>query len=194
MASSAPDELSPRAQEIVAAARRILERSGPDRLSMRAIADDLGIRAPSLYKHFTDKETLETALISAAFLEVADAFERALAGSDDPLASLARTYRTWALAHPHLYRLMMDRPLRRDLLPPGLEDRAGAPLVVATGGDPNAARAAFAFAHGMVVLELNDRFPPGADLAAAWQRGVDAFRPAGRGLVRKRAARLKPLP
>ncbi len=145
---------------------------------MRAIADDLGIRAPSLYKHVADKETLEVALISEGLDEIADVFERVAAGSDDPLASLAAAYRAWALDHPHLYRLMMDRPLPRERLQPGLEDRAAAALVAAAGGDPDAARAAFAFAHGMVVLELNDRFPPGADLAAAWERGVDAFRPS----------------
>ena len=145
---------------------------------MRAIADRLGIRAPSLYKHVPDKETLEVALISDGLAEIAGVFERAAAGSDAPLASLASAYRGWALDHPHLYRLMMDRPLPRQRLAPGLEDRAAAALVSATGGDPDAARAAFAFAHGMVVLELNDRFPPRADLDAAWQRGVDAFRPA----------------
>ena len=145
---------------------------------MRAIAADLGIRAPSLYKHVADKETLEVALISEALAEIAAAFELAAAGSDDPLASLAAAYRLWALDHPHLYRLMMDRPLPRERLAPGLEDRAAAALVAAAGGDPDAARAAFAFAHGMVVLELNDRFPPDADLAAAWRRGVAAFPPA----------------
>ena len=124
MASSAPEELSPRAREIVAAARQILERSGPEGLSMRAIADDLGIRAPSLYKHVADKEALEVALISDALAEIAEAFEHAAAGSDDPLASIAAAYRGWALDHPHLYRLMMDRPLPRDRLAPGLEDRA----------------------------------------------------------------------
>lgn len=194
MGSSAPDQLSPRAREIVAAARRILECSGPEGLSMRAIADDLGIRAPSLYKHVADKETLEVALISDALAEIADAFELAAAGSADPLASLAAAYRAWALEHPHLYRLMMDRPLPRERLQPGLEDRAAAALVAAAGGDPDAARAAFAFAHGMVVLELNDRFPPAADLDEAWRRGVDAFRPARRGSVKKRAARPRPQP
>ena len=99
----------------------------------------------------------------------------AAAAGDDPLASIACAYRGWALAHPHLYRLMMDRPLPRDRLAPGLEDRAAATVVAATGGDPDAARAAFAFAHGMVVLELNERFPPAADLDAAWNRGVAAF-------------------
>ena len=180
MATSAPDELTPRAREVVAAARLILERSGPDALSMRAIAADLGIRAPSLYKHVADKEALEVALISDALAEIADVFEAAAAEGDDPLAAIASAYRSWALAHPHLYRLMMDRPLPRERLAPGLEDRAAAALVAATGGDPDAARAAFAFAHGMVVLELNCRFPPDADLDAAWKRGVDAFRPLRR--------------
>ena len=83
-----------------------------------------------------------------------------LRAATTPLASLAAAYRAWALDHPHLYRLMMDRPLPREHLAPGLEDRAAAALVAAAGGDPDAARAAFAFAHGMVVLELNDRFRP----------------------------------
>jgi AcrR family transcriptional regulator len=193
MACSAPDDLTPRAREIVAAARLILEQSGPDALSMRAIAEELGIRAPSLYKHVADKETLEVALIADALAETAVVFESATAGSDDPLAAIAAAYRGWALAHPHLYRLMMDRPLPRERLPAGLEDRAAASLVAATEGDPDAARAAFAFAHGMVVLELNDRFPPGADLTAAWKRGVDAFRPKPRP-IKRREGRPPPRP
>ena len=176
MASSAPDDLTPRGREIVAAARAVLEEGGPDALSMRAIAERLGIRAPSLYKHVPDKEALEVALVADALAEVAVAFETA-ATAADPLTAVAAAYRAWALAHPHRYRLMMDRPLPRDRLPVGLEDRAGAVIVAATGGDVDAARAAFAFAHGMVTLELNDRFPPEADLDTAWSRGIDAFRP-----------------
>jgi AcrR family transcriptional regulator len=188
MASSAPAELTPRAREIVAAARRILEDGGPDALSMRAIAERLGIRAPSLYKHVPDKEALEVALIADAFADVADAFEVAVAKTDEPLAAIAHAYRAWALEHPHLYRLMMDRPLPRDRLPEGLEDRTGAYVVAATRGDADAARAAFAFAHGMVTLELNGRFPPDADLEAAWRRGIEAFS------VRSRAGRRRPRP
>jgi len=69
---------------------------------------------------------------------------------------------------------MNERPLARELLPPGLEDRAAAPLVAAVGGDPDLARAAWAFAHGMIMLELNERFPPGVDLDA-WQAGLRGF-------------------
>jgi hypothetical protein len=49
-----------------------------------------------------------------------------------------------------------------------------APLLRATG-DPQLARAVFAFAHGMVLLELTHRLPAGADPKAAWQGGIAAF-------------------
>jgi AcrR family transcriptional regulator len=177
MASSAPDRLTPRAREIVAAAREILEAEGPDALSMRRIAERLGIRAPSLYKHFPDKGALEAAIISAGFEEQAAAFERAVAGSDDPLGSLATAYRRFARAHPHLYRLMTDQELRRESLVPGAEERAGLTLYRAAGEDADRARAAWAFAHGMTLLELTSRFPPGADIEAAWRVGIAAFQP-----------------
>ena len=167
-----PPIRSPRAREIVAAARELLEDEGPAGLSMRRVAERLGIRAPSLYKHVRDKGELEAALISEGFAEVAERFEAA--GS---LAELGAAYRGFALDHPHLYRLMLQGRLPRERLVPGAEERAAAPLIAAVGGDPDRARAVFAFAHGMVILELDDRFPPGADLAAAWARGLSAFSP-----------------
>ena len=72
---------------------------------------------------------------------------------------------------------MTERPLARDRLVEGVEDRAARPLVEAVGGDADTARALWAFAHGMTILELNGRFPAGADLDAAWAKGVEAFRP-----------------
>lgn len=176
MASSAPDPLTPRAREIVDAARELLEAEGLEALSMRRLGEHLGIRAPSIYKHLPDKQALENALISAGFEQQADAFEAALRGADDKLGALAAAYRAFAHAHPHLYRLMTERPLDRENLAPGAEQRAGRTVLEAVGGDADLARAAWAFAHGMTVLELNDRFPPGADLDSAWACGIDAFR------------------
>lgn len=143
---------------------------------MRRLADRLGIRAPSLYKHVAGKEALEAAVISEGFAELAETFESAVDGAEDPLGALAVAYRSFALRRPHLYRLMTERPLRRDLLEPGVEERAARPLLKAAGGDEALARAAWAFAHGMTVLELNGRFPPGADLDAAWRQGLAGFR------------------
>jgi len=173
------EPLSPRAREIVAAARELLEEEGPDALSMRRVADRLGIRAPSIYKHLPDKQALEHAIVSDGFEEIAAAFESASSGTADPLAALATEYRRFAREHPHLYRLMTERPLDRDRLSPGAEERAAAPIL-RTAGDPVTARAVWAFAHGMTILELNGRFPAGADLDAAWSRGLVAFRDRSR--------------
>jgi AcrR family transcriptional regulator len=166
--------LSPRARAIVAAARQILEREGADGLTMRRLADAVGIRAPSLYKHFPDKAGVEIALIDDGFEEIAARFEAATAKGQGSLLEIATAYRVFARTHPHLYRLMTAGPLPRERLRPGVEARAAAPLVQAVG-DPNLARAAWAFAHGMVMLELDGRFPAGADLDAAWEAGLSAF-------------------
>jgi len=92
-------------------------------------------------------------------------------------AALAAAYRGFAIAHPHLYRLMNNGPLPRQHLPPGLEDRTAAPVLRVAGSQARA-RALWAFAHGMVMLELDHRFPPDADLDRAWQAGIAAFQPA----------------
>jgi hypothetical protein len=52
----------PRAREVVNAARELLEEAGIEALSMRPVAQQLGIRAPSIHKHLPDKETLQAAI------------------------------------------------------------------------------------------------------------------------------------
>jgi AcrR family transcriptional regulator len=172
------ERLTPRAREILAAARALLDDEGLEKLSMRNLAERLGIRAPSIYKHFSGKEALEAALISQGFEEQAALFEAMSAQSEDPVSAIAAAYREFAQRHPGLFRLMYDSPLDRSLLTPGSEEAAAAPAIRAFGGDGDLARAAFAFVHGMTVLELGGRFPPGADLDAAWQRGLAALQAA----------------
>ncbi|MGW7541084.1 TetR/AcrR family transcriptional regulator [Streptomyces sp. NPDC054770] len=179
----ATDRLTPRAREIAAAARDLLEESGPAVLTMRTLADRLGIKAPSLYKHFPDKHAVEVELIAQMLEESAEALEATesrtpdSSGSSGSLGALTEAYRTYALAHPHLYCLATERPLPRAALPPGLEDRAALPLLRACGGDLDLARATWAFAHGMVILEIHGRFPEDADLDAAWKRGLRTLHP-----------------
>ncbi|MDI5978618.1 TetR/AcrR family transcriptional regulator [Amycolatopsis magusensis] len=158
-----------RIEQIVEAARALIEEGGSQALTMRAIADRLGIRAPSLYKHFPDKLAVEAGVIAIAMNELAAELAKA-----ESLTELAAAYRAYALEHPHLYRLMNSGPLPRHLLPAGVEDRAALPLVRVAGNE-DLARAIWAFAHGMVILELDGRFPPGADLGSAWRTGLSAF-------------------
>lgn len=143
---------------------------------MRRVAERVGIRAPSLYKHLPDKRALEAALISDGLAEWADLAERAAGENDDALDAVGQTYRSFAQKHPHLYRLMTERALPREALATGVEARAAQVMIDAAGGDANLARALWAFAHGMAILELNQRFPPDADLDAAWGRGLEALR------------------
>jgi AcrR family transcriptional regulator len=150
---------------------------------MRRLADRMGIQAPSLYKHIESKEELEALLMTDVFREVGQLFRDAIEAvpargpKGKALAELARAYRRWALDHPHLYRLLTDGPLPRERLPEGLEAWAAEPVLTAVGGNLDRARAAWAFAHGMTILELDGRFPPEADLDAAWAAGLRSFLP-----------------
>jgi AcrR family transcriptional regulator len=186
--------LNERQAQIAGAARALLDAEGPEALTMRRVAGVLGIKAPSLYKHLPDKAALEALVVAAGFAELAAALADAAAAADEAaaadkahrgdaadaagkLTAIAGAYRAYAVAHPHLYRLMNYQPLRRDLLPDGLEARAAQPLAEAAGYDEARARAMWAFAHGMVSLEIDGRFPPRADLDEAWRAGLAAFAP-----------------
>lgn len=163
-----------RQREIVDTAGIILETEGPEALTMRRLAGELGIRAPSLYKHFPEKSAVETALIELGFRRWGEMARAALSQPGDPLSNLATTYRQAAREQPHLYRLMTEGMLDRSRLAPGLEDWSGAPLGTPFA-DPETARAFWAFLHGMVMLELDRRFPPDADIDRAWANGIRAF-------------------
>jgi hypothetical protein len=90
------------------------------------------------------------------------------------VSRLLTCYRAESLARPNLYRLVTAGPLPRADLTPGLEDWAGKPWFLATG-DPVLAQAMWAFAHGMVILELDHRFLDGSDLDQTWRAGARAF-------------------
>jgi AcrR family transcriptional regulator len=142
-------ELSTRQLEIVSTTRALLARDGVEALSLGAVAKALGIKPPSLYKHFASRGDLEAALIAIGLAE--------------------------------LYRLITAAPLPREKLPEGLEARILMPVHKVIS-DPHLARAALAFAHGMVSLEIAQRFPPWSKLEKSWARALDAFaaaRPPG---------------
>ncbi len=165
-----------RVVETVAAARRVLEGEGAGALTMRRLAEELHIQAPSLYKHFSGKADVEMALIEDAMFDIGDVTHRALHEQTtlSPLANLLASYRAHCLSHPNLYRLATGGSLSRDSLPAGLEEWAGNPWYVVTG-DPSLAQALWSYAHGMVILELDERYPPGSDLDSTWRAGATAF-------------------
>lgn len=163
-----------RRDEILDTAERLLVDEGPEALSMRRVAEALGIRAPSLYKHVRGKNEIITGLQERALRSIRAALENAGPG----VGGIALAYRSWALANRELYLLATRLPLDRAGLTPGVEDAAAAPLLAAVGGDLDRARALWGLGHGLIDLELAGRFPPDADLDAAWAAAVGLFEDA----------------
>src|SRR5690606_37964130 len=81
-AGIAPPASTGRSGDVVAAARTVLERDGAPDLTMQAVADELGIKAPSLYKHVASKAAIEIELISATLAEVGETLHAALDRAD----------------------------------------------------------------------------------------------------------------
>lgn len=160
---------TPRARQIVAAARALLEREGWERVTMRDLADEVGMRAPSLYKHFANKDAVKAVLVGVALAESGAALRPVT-----DVASLLHDYRTVARNNPNLYRLATVGPLDRGALPDGLEDWSGAPFFEVTG-DQHAAQALWAGAHGMAILEIDGRFPSGDAPDATWSELARRF-------------------
>jgi len=165
-----------RVAEVVAAARAVIGRRGLDGLTMQAVAGELRIKAPSLYKHLAGKAAIEVELVLDVLCEMGDALHQAIADAPPGgrTAGLLATYRRQALATPDLYRLATRGELPRAALPPGLEAWAGEPFRLATG-DPYRGQALWGFAHGMVVLEIDRRFADASHLDTTWAEGAAAF-------------------
>jgi AcrR family transcriptional regulator len=173
-----PVELSPRAREVLDAARQLLEEEGYEGLTMRRLGDRIGMRAQSLYEHFSDKRSIENALIAETLWDCGERmFEIASTAEDDALMAMCDAHRAWAREHPHLYRLGWGR--RLDLDQPAVaeaERHSGAALIEVTGGDRRVSRAVFGFIHGVILLELDERLPPGTDADDLWRFGLDSIR------------------
>jgi AcrR family transcriptional regulator len=169
-------------EEIVAAARDLLETGGIDAVTMQAVAGRVGIRGPSLYKRFASRAALLAAIAEDAFANQARVFARAIRG-DDPATDLRRVavaYRRWAHRHPGTYGLLFA-PLGDDARPPAeAGGRAAAPVIdvaariVGRERALDAARLLTAFVHGFVSMELAGAFRLGGDVDAAFDYGVDA--------------------
>lgn len=150
----------------------VLESVGLERFGVGELARAAGIKPPSLYKHFDGIADVEAALIAEAFRE----FGGALAGASGA-RGLIQVYRAYAAAKPQRYRLMTARPLDRERLSVAEDEIATMlPLLrlLGEGLDHHPrSRALWAWAHGLIVLELADRYPPGADLDASWNMLIE---------------------
>src|ERR1700733_9713210 len=104
--------------EILSAARAHLAREGAAALSLRSIARDLGMAPSALYRYFSSRDALLSALILGAYGSLADqaehASEAAYGQQDGALArwvAVPRAMRSWARGHPHEWGLIFGSPV-----------------------------------------------------------------------------------
>lgn len=102
--------------EILDTARQQIAAEGAPALSLRAIAREMGLTAPALYRYFQNRDELVTALIVEAYTSLGDAL--AAARETPPanehanrLLAIGLAYREWALAHPQDYALIFGAPI-----------------------------------------------------------------------------------
>ena len=117
-------------EEIIQTARRLLVESGPEAMSLRAIAREMGMTAPGLYRYFDSLEELHRHVCGSIFTELAQDIHRAIQAAGAPAATpdemtakltlkliaACQEFRRWALNHRGEFALLFGVPL------PGLDD------------------------------------------------------------------------
>ena len=180
-----------RAEILRAAAGLLAETGREEDVSIRAVAERVGVTSPSIYLHFADKDTLLDAVCVDAFVDLHEAMAAAGAGTDDVVAALAaqgRAYIAFARSRPEHYRLMFMRRPDHDLeMPTEAEITAVAGLstvidtlrvakqrgVIGVDDDPTrVALAMWAAVHGVAALLIAKPHFPWGDIDELIERVV----------------------
>jgi AcrR family transcriptional regulator len=103
-------------REILDTAWEQTAANGAAALSLRAIARQMGLTAPALYRYYPDRDALVTALIVDAFTSFGQALLQAREAVPQQeyaarLVAVGRAYREWALAYPQRYALIFGTPI-----------------------------------------------------------------------------------
>jgi AcrR family transcriptional regulator len=102
-------------EEIKQTARRVLVEQGPDGLALRAVAREMGITAPALYRYFDSREELIEAVVADLYDELTGEVERAIetarpATVGVQLMEASRAFRRWATTHHLEFGLLFATP------------------------------------------------------------------------------------
>jgi AcrR family transcriptional regulator len=92
------------------------ENQSGDGLNIAALADSLGVRPPSLYKHIDGIQGLRRGIMLKAKANLAHALGQAAIGRsrEDAITSMSFAYRGWALQHPAQYSMTTHAPVSGD--------------------------------------------------------------------------------
>jgi len=168
-------------QDIVRVGGELLESEGLQGLTMQAVAERVGVRAPSLYKRLRNREELVALVLDATVRELGERLDAAVDDEDqDPrcaLRELARTARQFARERPAGFRLIFAPGAEVRLNPASLAAASASVVRVAgqLAGDQHAldaARTMTAWMNGFVSMELAGAFQLGGDVNQAFEFGI----------------------
>src|SRR5271170_5574322 len=109
---------------LVKAAAAEIERGGYENLSLRELAESLGVSRAAPYRHFADRRALLAAVAAEGFDELTVIYRGVIAREKTPPARLTaagRAYLAFATERPQLFRLMFVSDLLGGTTPPGPE-------------------------------------------------------------------------
>lgn len=166
------------------AAAEMADEVGLDQLTLAALADRLGVRQPSLYKHIDSMAGLKRSISIQAKRDMGDVLVRAAVGRSGAQAirSMSHAYRDWALLHPARYQASQVAPEPGDAENEAVSRAAVqiiADVLVAyelDGDDAvDAIRAFRSILHGFITLESQGGFALPASVDRSFERLVGGF-------------------
>jgi AcrR family transcriptional regulator len=168
-------------RRLCVAAESLFAERGIEAVTMRELAQALGVSPMTPYRYFKDKDAILAAVRAAAFARFADTIEAALARAGAPLdksRAAGEAYIAFALSEPHAYRLMFDlsQPTEKDypeLTAAATRARrtmtAHVEAMIDAGGMQGDAELIghlfWSVLHGMLMLQLSDKLGPTIDPA-----------------------------
>jgi AcrR family transcriptional regulator len=179
------------ADALLEAAEKIVEREGLGALTVRRVAEAVGTTTRALYTAYGSKDALLIALGGRAYDLLGSRIERHPT-TDDPAADLIEAgvavFRRFAIEHPALFRIGVQRTLPDPALAAGFREparqafaglQARVERLNAAGslGDytvPEAARAFHALCEGLAAMELRSLLPAGEE-PQVWRNALAAL-------------------
>ncbi len=176
-------------QSVVEAAADLADKHGYDALTLAMLAQHMGVKPPSVYKHVQSLDDVKTGIQALAATRLTDALMAAAGGKsgDEAVFAVADAYRAFVKAHPGL-QVAMSRPSATAHQGPGddeLESSNRQLLGVAVGllgeyqlsedDTIHALRMLRSLIHGFVMLETTGSFEMGYDLDTSYRWAIETY-------------------
>ena len=167
-------------EDVLSAAEAIVDRDGPDALTMSALAHVLGLRTPSLYNHVASLDALRGEIQNRAMADLGSRFRHTAMGKVGVpgLRALARTLREFAVVYPGRYNLAMRAPYDKEAFNAASADATAAlGAIISSFGintlAPEAQLAVFAALHGFIALENSGLIDDSFDVERIFELVLD---------------------